>query len=117
MQHDGNGLHLDGRGDLEASSLNVRHDFRVDFVLLLKLIKRGNWVRKICSLNADLVLISEAVYLKAKDKLFPSSSDSRKLNIGGFIFWLLSPQSVTLLPREITISEPQLLDETPAETK
>lgn len=66
MKHDGNSLHLDRCWDLEASSLNILHDFRVDFVFLLKLLKRSNWVRKICSLNINLVLISEAVYLKDK---------------------------------------------------
>lgn len=66
MKHDWNGLHLDWRWNLEASSLNILNDFGVDFVFLLKLIKRGNWVRKICPLNVNPVLISETVYLKGK---------------------------------------------------
>jgi len=66
MKHDWNGLHLDWRWNLEASSLNILNDFGVDFVFLLKLIKRGNWVRKVCSLNINPVLISKTVYLKGK---------------------------------------------------
>lgn len=117
MKHDGNSLHLDWCWDLEASSLNILHDFRVDFVFLLKLIECGNWVRKICSLNINLVLISEAVYLKGKRQTLLSFFDSVKLNIYGFSFWLFSPHSVTLLPREITRSEPQFSDEMPTETQ
>ena len=116
MKHDGNSLHLDWCWDPEASSLNILHDFRVDFVFLLKLIKRGNRVRKICSLNINLVSISEAVYLKGKRQTL-SFFESIKLNTYGLTFWLISPYSVTLLPRAITINEPQLLDETPTETK
>lgn len=63
MEHDGNRLHLDRRRDAEAGGLDVLHDLRVDLVLLLKLIKRGNRVREVRSLNADLVPVSEAVYL------------------------------------------------------
>lgn len=51
---------------MEACSLDILHDFRVDFVFLLKLIKGGNGVREICSLNVDPVLVPEAIYLQGK---------------------------------------------------
>lgn len=63
MQHDRNCLHLDGCWDVEACSLDVLQDFRVHFVLLLKLLKGGNGVREICSLDADPVLVPEAIDL------------------------------------------------------
>lgn len=66
VQHDRNCLHLDGSWDMEACSLDILHDFRVDFVFLLKLIKGGNGVREICSLNVDPVLVPEAIYLQGK---------------------------------------------------
>lgn len=66
MEHDGNRLHLDRRRDPEASGMDVLQDLRVDFVFLLKLLKRGNRVRKVRSLDTDLVPISEAVYLTGK---------------------------------------------------
>lgn len=84
MKHDGNGLHLDWCWDLEASSSDVLHDFGVDFVFLLELFKGGNWVRKICSLDIDPVLISEAVYLKGKRQTL--SFDSTELNPYRLIF-------------------------------
>lgn len=84
MKHDGNGLHLYWCWDLEASSSDVLHDFGVDFVLLLELFKRGNWVRKICTLNINLVLISEAVYLKGRRQTL--SFHIMKLNTYGLIF-------------------------------
>lgn len=67
MQHGGNGLHLDGCWDMEACSLDILHDFRVHFVLLLELIKGGNGVREICSLNVDPVLVPEAIDLQDKN--------------------------------------------------
>lgn len=66
MQHDGNCLHLDRRWDMEACGLDILHDFRVDFVLLLKLIKGGYGVREIRPLNVDPVLVPEAIYLRGK---------------------------------------------------
>lgn len=66
MQHGGNRLHLDGCWDMEACSLDILHDFRVHFVLLLELIKGGNGVREICSLNVDPVLIPKAIDLQGK---------------------------------------------------
>lgn len=66
MEHDGNRLHLDRRRDPEAGGVDVLQDLRVDFVFLLKLIKCGNRVRKVRSLDTDLVPISEAVYLTGK---------------------------------------------------
>lgn len=66
MKHDWNGLHLNWRRDLEASSLNILHYFRLDFIFCLKLLKCGNWFREICSLDTNLVFISEMVYLESK---------------------------------------------------
>lgn len=66
MQHGGDGLHLDGCGDMETCSLDVLQDFRVHFVLLLQLIKGGNGVREVCPLNIDPVLVPEAIYLQRK---------------------------------------------------
>lgn len=63
MKHDWNGLHLNWCWGPEARGCNVLHDSGADFVFFSELVKRSNRLGKICSLNVDLVLVSEMIYL------------------------------------------------------
>ena len=61
MQHNWNGLHLDWCRCLEACIYNVLKQSRIDFIFLVKLLKRSNWVRKISSLDMNFMFIPEEV--------------------------------------------------------
>lgn len=63
MQHEGDGLHLDGRGGLEAGRPDVLDDPRVQPVLLLELLKGRRRVRDVCAVDVDPVLVPDTIDL------------------------------------------------------
>ncbi|KPP61224.1 hypothetical protein Z043_120706, partial [Scleropages formosus] len=60
----GDGLHLDGSGSLEPSCTEVLDDSWVELVLLLEFFKGVDWIRDVCTMNIDPVLVPNPVHLQ-----------------------------------------------------